>query len=224
MSVFIFPDHHEQNTTYLVGEWIKNGCTTFNIKDIDKVCGEHLVLEKHRKEVLDAYNPNDFTYNLAKYVHHSDYEVRRLIAKNGVALEILRNDENEAVRLEVFLQGVGDPNDIKDMTWHSRHILAFNGIHTDYVLEAANGCGVIKSVLASKGHCLDKLYTDSNEFVRCAVAERGSYLDALINDKSMLVRLAVAEQGYGLDILVNDQDYIVRKQAQQLIDKGEQND
>lgn len=40
MSVFILVDHHHGNTTYVVGDLIKNGCTTFHISEIDEVVGE----------------------------------------------------------------------------------------------------------------------------------------------------------------------------------------
>ena len=57
---------------------------------------------------------------------------------------------------------------------------------------------------------MEKLITDPDADVRCAVAEQGYGLDRLIEDPSWFVREEVALHGYGLDRLIDDESLTVR--------------
>lgn len=87
----------------------------------------------------------------------------------------------------------------------------------DYADFADHGFWWVRTVVANRRVCLDKLMYDVKTNVRRIIANQGYRLDLLINDPDSGVRQIIARQGYGLDVLINDPDwqvrYIVAKQG-----------
>lgn len=54
----ILKNHFEGKNTYIVGEWINNGCQTFLYTDLDKVCEKFNVSRAERQDVIDNYLVN----------------------------------------------------------------------------------------------------------------------------------------------------------------------
>ena len=123
--------------TFMLGDAIMNGCTTFNIKDIDEVClnndvPDHIKLEailahsqqpiytdEEYNEMWDKACQNKCHYSnskiliiynkkcLDKAIKSSNFHVRMTVAKMGYKLDQLVNDESCLVRCAVAQMGYG---------------------------------------------------------------------------------------------------------------------
>ena len=83
----------DYKNTYIIGDAIANGCTVFNIKDIDDICNRFRVHDSIKQEVIDMRK----TLALTKYKKY---------------LDILVNDANTKVRVNVALSGIKEYLDI----------------------------------------------------------------------------------------------------------------
>jgi len=135
-------NHFERKTTYIIGELIVNGCQSFKIDELDKVCKNYKVSDKKKQEVIDLYNSNDPNEDWDSLVGDEDRDVREAVANQGFGLDKLINDEHWIVRLAVANQGFGLETFINDEDW------------------------LVRAAVASQGFGLDKLINDKNWHVR----------------------------------------------------------
>ena len=163
------------------------------IETENKLCSDYIkivreISQEEYRDYVKEYVKNNDIVNRHGYVRYE-------IAKHGLCLDILINDENWYVRREIARQGYGLDILINDEDW------------------------IIKCEVAKQGYGLDILINDEVYDVRYEVAKQGYGLDKLINDKDWIIRCEVAKQGYGLDKLINDEDYEVRNFARQKLNE-----
>lgn len=140
--MIILKDNFNGNTTYIVGEYVQNGCQTFHISQIDKVCKNFNVPSSLKQEVVEYYEGLDVQLSLQESLISDIVEVRALVAKQGYGLEILAKDKYTLVRLEVVKQGYN----LEEFS-NDKHY-------------------VIRREVAKQGVCLDKLLLDNDWIVR----------------------------------------------------------
>jgi len=217
--MIVIEDSHNGNDTIVVGHWCNNGCTTFHLDDLNKICKKHFVSEFDKQELLRALKTHDPEKedwellsqdedNLAvielllkngkvfeKFARSPSWEIRREVARTGHYLELLSKDVSSDVRCEVANQGQFLDAFLNDPYWY------------------------IRMVTAEKGHRLDHFINDIDPDVREAVAHQRYGLDILKNDTDPCVRWEVAYQGYALDELVNDPVEWVQRKAREMLAK-----
>ena len=99
----IIKNHFNEQHTLFIRDKIINGCQTFTIDEIDKVCREYFVPEDVKQETIKMYN-SDVEHDL---INDDDWKVRLEVAKQGQSLDELVYDEDFYVRKEVAKQGYG---------------------------------------------------------------------------------------------------------------------
>ena len=163
MNIFTFENHFDEKDTIIVGDYVINGCQNFHISKLDEVCEEFNVPNEMKKQVIEQHSKMTCE-NLEEHAKHQNIDVRKSVARQGYALDILINDEDYCVRYAVAEQGYG-----LDVLINDYHY-------------------VVRKFIAEQGYGLDKLINDEDWYVRYAVAEQGYGLDKLINDEHYLVR------------------------------------
>ena len=165
-ALLTIENHFNLNTTYIVGNVITNGCQTFLISDIDKVCEQFTVMQDMKSNILDLHSNMNFKKeDIEQLAYHTDWKVRIAVAKQGLMLDYLINDSSSlAVRQKVAEVGYGLDILINDKSSH------------------------VRIAVAHQGFGLDKLINDTHSNVRAAVAEMGFGLDILCRDKNDTVR------------------------------------
>ena len=177
MNSFItLHNHFEYKPTYIVGNYIINGCQTFHINEIDKVCKEFYVPDRMKNQVLNLHSKIDqskIESDLKKMIelcvkkrrfNDVDRNVRIAIAKQKIALDQLVNDYDHHVRCAVAEHGYGLDVLINDEEW------------------------LVRCTVANQDYGLDVLVNDDDWTVRCVVANQGYGLDVLINDGCLSVQ------------------------------------
>ena len=101
-------NHFDGNDTYIIGKLIHNGCQTFPIEELERVCQEYDVPKELEEQVRQLYyqnlkTPEDWDI----LVNDGDWRVRLAVAQQGYGLDILINDEDYPVRAAVAKQGYG---------------------------------------------------------------------------------------------------------------------
>ena len=210
--MIVIEDSHNGNDTIVIGHWCNNGCTTFHIKDLDRVCQNHRVSVEDKQVFLEAmktHNPeaedwdalsNNEDPNIIymiiqngkifeKFAHHREWSIRREVARAGQCLELLSKDPESSVRYAVAEQG--------------QFLDAF----------LSDSCWIVRQLVANKGHRLDHFINDIDPDVREAVVRQRYGLDILKSDMDPAVRWEVANQSYALDELVNDPVHWVQEKA-----------
>ena len=153
-------NHFDKKDTYIIGNLISNGCQTFPIEELERVCKKYNVPENLGEQVRQLYyqnlkTPEDWDIP----INDGNWRVRVAVAKQGYGLDILINDKDPEVRVAVAQQGYGLDKLIND-----------------------SHCWV-RVTVAQQGYGLDILINDEDPEVRVAVAKQGYGLDKLINDK-----------------------------------------
>ncbi len=136
-------NHFDEKDTYIIGKLISNGCQTFPIEELERVCQEYDVPKELEEQVRQLYyqnlnTPEDWDilindedwrvratvaeqgYGLDKLINDSHWRVRVAVAKQGYGLDILINDENPEVRIAVAEQGYGLDILVNDKDWEVR--------------------------------------------------------------------------------------------------------
>ena len=93
-------NHFDGNDTYIIGKLIHNGCQTFPIEELERVCQEYGVPKELEEQVRQLYyenlkTPEDWDI----LINDSHWVVRVAVAKQGYGLDILINDEDPEVRV-----------------------------------------------------------------------------------------------------------------------------
>ena len=101
-------NHFGGRGTYIIGKLIHNGCQTFPIEELERVCQEYDVPKELEEQVRQLYyenlkTPEDWDI----LVNDGDWRVRLAVAQQGYGLDILINDEDYPVRAAVAKQGYG---------------------------------------------------------------------------------------------------------------------
>ena len=92
-------NHFDGNDTYIIGKLIHNGCQTFPIEELERVCQEYDVPKELGEQVRQLYHENLKTpEDWDKLINDEDWSVRVAVAKQGYGLDKLINDENWEVR------------------------------------------------------------------------------------------------------------------------------
>ena len=224
-NCYTFKNHFNGKHTYMLGDYINNGCQTFHIKNIDSVCEEHDVPFSKKLEVLELYNrtpkltdqqyidaynsfctsdierililENGHCLDLALESNKCNY--REVVASKGYKLDVLINDVSLYVRTKVAEQGYGLDKLVSDVSLY------------------------VRTEVAEQGYGLDVLVNDESSDVRRAVAGHNipELMEILIKDVCWYVRAGVALQGYRLDILMNDNDsYVANIARNKFNEKG----
>ena len=160
-------NHFDGSGTYIIGKLISNGCQTFPIEELERVCKEYDVPRELEEQVRQLYyenlkTPEDWDI----LINDEDYPVRVAVAKQGYGLDKLINDEDWIVRVAVAKQRYGLDILVNDEDWS------------------------VRVAVAKQGYGLDKLINDRHWEVRATVAEQGYGLDKLIKDEDWGVRAA----------------------------------
>ena len=160
-------NHFDGNGTYIIGNLISNGCQTFPIEELERVCKKYNVPENLEEQVRQLYHENLKTpEDWDILINDGDWRVRATVARQGYGLDILINDVDLRVRKASVEQGYGLDILINDRHWE------------------------VRATVAEQGYGLDKLINDEDCWVRKTVAEQGYGLDILVNDKDWEVRAA----------------------------------
>ena len=223
-------NHWEDKTTYILGDYIKNGCQLFHVRDIDKVCDTFKVPDNVKNQVLKRMSKmklgteeeyiqifnkyrNEcssifFINGLFKDVAIGKVDGECALVKGGHCLEELSKSTFTLTRMEVVKQGYNLDYFMNDNNISVRCQLVIQGYGIDTLVNDKS-CYVRREV-AHNGYKLETLINDEYPSIRIEVARKGYGLEKLINDENEYVRIEVAKQGYGLDILINDPDPDVR--------------
>lgn len=188
----ILDNHFENKTTYIVGNYILNGCQSFEKSKASKIFRMFKVPKKMREEVLSYCQDNEDWETLSK---HEDKEVRYLVALQGHFLERFIEDEYYLIRCELANQGYALDKLMYDEYW------------------------MVRALVARQGYGLDYLMYDPDARVRAEVAAKGYGLDILVNDPNIKVKLEMVKHGYCLDILLNDPHMKVRFYTKEKLNK-----
>ena len=119
----IILNNYLNTKTYIIGNYIINGCQRFTIDKLDKVCEEFEVSNKVKQETLEAYNLNKANYedeDWSTLVKDEDYFVRVEVAKQGYGLDILVRDKDYSVRWEVARHSYGLDVLVNDKIYYVR--------------------------------------------------------------------------------------------------------
>ena len=114
-------NHFDGSGTYIIGKLIHNGCQTFPIEELERVCQEYDVPKELEEQVRQLYyenlkTPEDWDI----LVNDGNWRVRASVAKQGYGLDILIKDEHWEVRATVAEQGYGLDKLINDEDWTVR--------------------------------------------------------------------------------------------------------
>ena len=115
MSLITLHNHFDNKTTHIVGNYIINGCQRFHISEIDKVCKEFYVPDRMKNQVLDLHSKIDQskiesdlrTFLKSDAEMHIEQDIKIVIAKQNIGLDVLINDIRSSVRRAVARQGYG---------------------------------------------------------------------------------------------------------------------
>ena len=179
------------------------------IEEYDKSCAESIMLvrELSKDEIRQYFIDNK------KRILDKNWLCRKVLADQGICLDILVHDEDWRVRTAVAKQGYGLDILIHDKDCDVRAAVAEQSYGLDVLINDKNWC--VRKAVAEQNYGLDILIHDEDWRVRGTVAEQGYGLDILVNDEDRDVRAAVAKQGYGLDILIHDKNWYVRRVTKQ---------
>ena len=183
------------------------------IEDFHNFWAESITLVRElSKEEVHQY----FVDNQDRILKMSWY-YRIALAKQGLCLDKLINDEEPGVREEVVRQGYKLDVLIKDESEFVRKVIADKGYGLDILVHDESA--FVRTAVAKQGYGLDTLINDESKFVRMEIAKQEYGLETLVNDEDWCVRREVAERGYGLDVLINDTKSSVRATAMKKIEE-----
>ena len=84
----VLRNHFDGNPTIFIDDKIINGCQSFTINQLDKVCEEYEVPLKMKQDVLDNYTGKDPTKEeILSFVRDEGEYVRRAVAEQGYGLD-----------------------------------------------------------------------------------------------------------------------------------------
>lgn len=216
-NITILENHFLRKKTYIVGNYVSNGCTSFHIKNMDESCKEWKVPKKYKKQVSEIHSTYDIENNesiLYENRFHENYKVRELIASQGIAIDDLVNDKEREVRIVLAIQGYGLDKLIHDKSEQVRRMVACYGTNEHRDILVKDSDWLVRCVVAECGedYHRDQLVFDHNPSVRSEVVRSGNegHLLKLMNDSSDMVRCAVAHHKCNLDEYVNDISFRVR--------------
>ena len=93
-------NHFDKKDTYIIGNLISNGCQTFPIEELERVCKKYNVPKELEEQVRQLYYQNLKTpEDWDKLINDEDWRVRATVAQQGYGLDILVNDEDCWVRV-----------------------------------------------------------------------------------------------------------------------------
>lgn len=230
-------NHWDGKTTYILGNYIKNGCQLFHVKDIDKVCDifkvpdniknqvlrrmkkMHLGTEEDYIQIFNKYRNECssifFINGLFKEAAKGNIDSEIALVKGGHCLDELSKSTFTLTRCEVVKQGYNLEYFINDPNITVRRQLVIQGYGIDTLVNDENSA--VRWEVAHNGYKLETLINDDYPAIRVEVARKGYGLERLINDENEYVRIEVAKQGFGLDVLINDHDPDVRYEASKML-------
>ena len=114
-------NHFDEKDTYIIGNLISNGCQTFPIEELERVCKKYNVPKELEEQVRQLYyqnlkTPEDWDIP----INDGNWRVRVAVVKQGYGLDILINDEDPEVRVAVAQQGYGLDKLINDKDYPVR--------------------------------------------------------------------------------------------------------
>ena len=231
-NIVVLPNNYEGKTTYVVGDYVCNGCQIFHINDIDRVCKIYDVPDELKREVLEIHSSFDaeqtkkYFSRYIRLIHLLDYgfvhdylrwsDILDCIASNDLYesdYNFLVNSKYYNVRRIMAKRGYGLEKLIKDKIDVVREEVAKQGYGLSRLIRDKNNYVRREVAIHCNENILPFLMNDKSALVRREVANRGLYLDTYIKDRDDYVRCAVAKCGYKLDVLIKDESGRVRAEV-----------
>lgn len=145
--IHIIENSFNDNTTYLVGDWVNNGCQTFHIDDIQTVCDKFEVCQEEVDHVVNLHRTTG-KVDLHQYIDHEDSRVISLLIKQGIVMPKFIESTDKRVQLTLVEESIG------------LEVL----VNSQYM--------VVREAIANKGCFLDLLINDKAKQVRAAVLDK----------------------------------------------------
>ena len=90
--MIILEKHFNKKDTTIYGDVVSNGCQTFHIEDLDKVCKRYNVSADIKQSVLDAFESNKGVDDPSQNILNKLKEINNQALNNAVALATTNMD------------------------------------------------------------------------------------------------------------------------------------
>ena len=225
-QMIIIKNHFEGKDTVIYGDVVSNGCQTFNIVDLDKICKRFDVPERIKQEVIKLHRENleveDTTLNVLKILKsEKSHTLNRAVAsgtKNHNLLEEMLLFLDYDTETGMIIANRSDlPNHlIEKLAYDSdisiREVIASRDDLSDTLIKklSQDKDSTVRAILASNSiidsDLIKKLAEDKDSVVRSAIADLANIDDDIIqtlsNDFHSSVRKSIANRNNLNDAIV----------------------